>query len=164
MHGFIAKFYIDKGFGFIKSKDEEFFFHCSDFNENFSPTVGINVSFEIGFNTKGKIAKNIKAQKTESHISQTNNAQQPKFINIDGTNIKLSNIKQYGIYKTEIEGKINIPNILNALVFDNKEHLNGKTVYTLYITSYQGDNYTFKKSLSQLTMIKNKLDMALGSI
>lgn len=59
----IVKFYnMDKGYGFIKSNNVDYFVHIRDI-KNMSPNgyllSGQNVDFEIQETAKGKTAKNV---------------------------------------------------------------------------------------------------------
>ena len=90
MDGIIKKYYDDRGFGFIKADDRDFFFHVSDVvNGTNSIVTGIRVRFDVGSNNKGEKAENVKI------ISDS------KFITIDNTRIKMSNIKEYGVSKAK---------------------------------------------------------------
>ena len=49
------------GYGFVASEEgSELFFHFSDCEENWAPMEGDNVEFELGENSKGMCAKNLK--------------------------------------------------------------------------------------------------------
>lgn len=89
MTGVVVKYYKDKGYGFIDSDNKSIFFHVSNIEKHAEEEIelGTKFNFDIGINSKGKQAINIKVIQNE--IS--------KFIKIDDDRIKISNIKAYGI-------------------------------------------------------------------
>jgi len=94
MKGRVTKFFHDKGYGFIKDENgDSRFFHVSSIKGYDEIIEGSIVRFEPGENQKGLIATDIKL---------VNKAKD--FITLGDTNIRLKNIKNYGItYETEVE-------------------------------------------------------------
>lgn len=89
MKGKIIKYMEDKGYGFILDENGlKRFFHISDTLSPLDIKIYQMVEFEPDENEKGLISKKIQIKNTEN-----NN----KFIIINNTNIKCSNIKQFGI-------------------------------------------------------------------
>lgn len=88
MKGRIKNYNEQKGFGFILGNDnQDYFFHISDVN-TFEPLKrGDFVEFVPSENKKGQCAKQV-----EVHSNQ-----KAKFVQIENTNIRVSNIKSYGI-------------------------------------------------------------------
>lgn len=88
MKGTIKNFNRDRGFGFIYGEGNDIFFHISQVLDNINTIeAGYVVEFDIIETDKGFQATNI-------IIIDNNN---PKFIKIGDSRIKLSNIKDYGI-------------------------------------------------------------------
>ncbi|WP_369355876.1 cold-shock protein [Lysinibacillus capsici] len=95
MKGRVTKIFQDKGYGFIKDEvGESRFFHVSNikgFDELFEGSV---VTFNPSQNTKG-------LQATEIMVLNTNNK---AFISFGSTNVRLNNIKNFGLtHTTETE-------------------------------------------------------------
>lgn len=89
MKGKIIKYFESKGFGFIlDEKGGKRFFHISDTLSPLDIKEFLYVEFEPAENEKGLTSKKIKITDYKTN---------KKFINIFDTNIKCSNIKQYGI-------------------------------------------------------------------
>lgn len=87
MRGRIKRFIEDKGFGFITGEDgEDYFFHISQVRDAVELKSWMIVNFDIIDGKKGKNAANIR-------VSTTNT----KFITCGNINIRLSNIKEYGM-------------------------------------------------------------------
>ena len=86
------KFYnSDKGFGFITDENNtDRFFHISDVIGSEIPSEQQKVSFTPSENEKGLNALNINLLEPTKHRSS--------FFSISNKRIKLSNIKNYGIY------------------------------------------------------------------
>lgn len=95
MKGRVKKFFHDKGYGFIKDENgDSRFFHISNIKGIEEIFEGTIVKFEPSENSKGLQAKDV--------IVLNNNKR--AFISFGDTNIRLNNIKNYGIdYVTEIE-------------------------------------------------------------
>lgn len=91
MKGRIKNYNEQKGFGFILGNDnQDYFFHISDVN-TFEPLkIGDFVEFVPSENKKGQCAKKVKV---------SSKSQSAKFVQIENTNIRVSNIKNYGIAK-----------------------------------------------------------------
>lgn len=91
MKGRIKNYNEQKGFGFILGNDnQDYFFHISDVN-TFEPLKrGDFVEFVPSENKKGQCAKKVKV---------SSKSQSAKFVQIENTNIRVSNIKNYGIAK-----------------------------------------------------------------
>lgn len=125
MRGRIKRFIEDKGFGFITGEDgQDYFFHISQFKDMVEPKNCMIVNFDIADGKKGKNAVNIRA-------SKRNNTSKSKFIRCGNTNIRLNNIKQYGI--TTVKERYNT----------GKEYV--YNVKYLYITTLQNDNFMFRE-------------------
>ncbi len=60
MNGTIKKYFDDKGYGFIKSDNVEYFFHISNLAEQATLAEGLEVTFEVGKNDKGDFAKDVR--------------------------------------------------------------------------------------------------------
>lgn len=89
MKGKIIKYTEEKGYGFIlDEKGLKRFFHISDTLSPLDIKIYQMVEFEPDENEKGLISKKIQIKDTENNS---------KFITINDTNIKCSNIKQFGI-------------------------------------------------------------------
>ena len=87
MRGTIVKYFAEKGFGFVKSvNDDAIFFHISSFKErNPNITIGMSLNYNVVNTPKGLQAQNITIINNDS------------FFIIDNQRIKLSNISSYGI-------------------------------------------------------------------
>ncbi|MGD6834543.1 cold-shock protein [Sutcliffiella halmapala] len=94
MKGRVTKFFQDKGFGFIKDENgDSRFFHVSNIKGYDEILEGSIVRYEPGESKKGLLATNVMLV----HKNKD-------FITIGDTNIRLKNIKNYGItYETEVE-------------------------------------------------------------
>lgn len=91
MRGRIKRFIEDKGYGFITGEDgQDYFFHISQVRDMVEIKNYMIVNFDIADGKKGKNAVNIR-------VSEQNNTS--KFVTCGGTNIRLNNIKQYGLGK-----------------------------------------------------------------
>lgn len=91
MRGRIKRFIEDKGYGFITGEDgQDYFFHISQVRDMVEIKNYMIVNFDIADGKKGKNAVNIR-------VSEQNNTS--KFVICGGTNIRLNNIKQYGLGK-----------------------------------------------------------------
>jgi cold shock CspA family protein len=179
MKGKITKYVEDKGYGFIlDEKGKSRFFHVSDVSDPLEVSQGLRVTFNPEESTKGGVAKSIL-------ISKEALSPQNKFINIGGTRLKISNIKQYGTssrteteeYKIEheaegfFENAVDIGSILLSLIPTDGAPLTRGTVYSgtetkktkknikyLYITTYQGDNYNWDEDEINIVSTMAKLD------
>lgn len=60
MNGSIKKYFDDKGYGFIKGDNKEYFFHISNLVEEATLTEGVEVTFEVGRNDRGDFAKDVR--------------------------------------------------------------------------------------------------------
>lgn len=60
MNGVIKKYFDEKGYGFIKGDNKEYFFHISNLAEPATLSEGLTVTFEVGQNDKGDFAKNVR--------------------------------------------------------------------------------------------------------
>lgn len=90
MRGRIKRFIEDKGYGFITGEDgQDYFFHISQVRDMVEIKNYMIVNFDIADGKKGKNAVNIR-------VSEQNNSPS-KFITCGNTNIRLNNIKQYGL-------------------------------------------------------------------
>lgn len=164
MNGRIKMYDANKGFGFILGSDNsEYFFHISHVENQQEVKKGMKVTFRPTRTLRGEGAVSI-------HIDSNNYKTKPTFIVVGDTRIKLSNIKEYGIssgtlyfYKEMVED----PDAEGFIAFliggrkatgrlieisredynDDREYLGeeklAKKVNYLYITTYQGQNYTF---------------------
>lgn len=168
MKGKIIKYFEEKGYGFIlDEKGEKRFFHISDTLSPLDIKEYLFVEFEPSKNKKGLSSTNIKI---------TNKSTNTKFINIYDTNIKCSNIKQFGIAKanelffkksdsfiTDLFGVDtstlityeDLPELYEFETISLGKDLRGfeevEVPYNyLYITTYQGDNYKWKDDLETL--------------
>ena len=91
MRGRIKRFIEDKGYGFITGEDgQDYFFHISQVRDMVEIKNYMIVNFDITDGKKGKNAVNIR-------VSEQNNTS--RFVTCGGTNIRLNNIKQYGLGK-----------------------------------------------------------------
>lgn len=91
MRGRIKRFIEDKGYGFITGEDgQDYFFHISQVRDMVEIKNWMIVNFDIVDGKKGKNAVNIS-------VSEQNNTS--RFITCGNTNIRLNNIKQYGLGK-----------------------------------------------------------------
>lgn len=91
MLGLIKFYNPDKGFGFITDENNtDRFFHISDVIGSEIPSEQQKVSFTPSENEKGLNALNINLLEPTKH--------RPSFFSISNKRIKLSNIKDYGIY------------------------------------------------------------------
>lgn len=90
MRGRIKRFIEDKGYGFITGEDgADYFFHISQVKDVVELKNWMIVEFDIVDGKRGKNAVNIRV------IEQNNSPS--KFITCGNTNIRLNNIKEYGI-------------------------------------------------------------------
>lgn len=159
MKGKVIKYFEDKGFGFIKTSDSrEVFFHISDVNEVGNIMRGVDVQFTLGENNKGLCAKNIEVSLQ---------AVRPQFISIGDERIKLSNIKHYGVHEETEEVPLYERFEEAGYQYGFLDKLSKfidystKSSYTLYITTYQGDNYRYHHSEIDINETMKKLDSYL---
>lgn len=91
MKGRIKRFFNDKGYGFITGNDEmDYFFHISQVRYGGELKNWMIVEFDVADGKQGKNAVNIRI------IEQAENN---KFITCGNVNIRLNNIKEYGLGK-----------------------------------------------------------------
>lgn len=91
MRGRIKRYFSDKGYGFIVGEDGvDYYFHISNVRTAVQITQGSIVEFDVVRvnDKKNDKAVNIKVAEVKNH---------PQFIQLGGTRVKLSNIKNYGI-------------------------------------------------------------------
>lgn len=92
MKGRIKRFFSDKGYGFITGEDDvDYFFHISQVKDVVELKNWMIVNFDVTDGKKGKNAVNIRVSTSNS-----------KFITCGNINIRLSNIKEYGVGKSPI--------------------------------------------------------------
>jgi cold shock CspA family protein len=167
MQGKIINYIKDKGYGFIlDSGGNKRFFHISDTLNPIEIDNYKNVEFEATENNKGLSCKQIRVMLSE---------QNKVFINIGNTNIKCSNIKEFGIgkgiiynydYLKPIEPVVpKLPYMGEKEIINvNLKYINGEeeeeSIY-LYIRTYQGDDLKWKGELSELNIILKKIEEAL---
>ncbi len=90
MKGVVKTYNSEKGFGFITSDDGDIFFHINNVkNKAVVPVPGMAVEFQKGENEKGDFAQDITLAESTG---------KPVFIKLGNDRIKISNIKDYGIY------------------------------------------------------------------
>lgn len=90
MKGRIKRFFSDKGYGFITGEDGvDYFFHISQVKDVVELKNWMIVEFDVADGKRGKNAVNIRV------IEQNNSAS--RFITFGNRNIRLNNIKEYGI-------------------------------------------------------------------
>jgi cold shock CspA family protein len=100
MKGRVIKYFDEKGYGFIKDENEDKrFFHISNVKGIDEITRGSLVKFSPSKNEKGLICLDIEVLKEIK----------PQFISVGNTNIKISNIKQFGVAKSEEIKGIKVP-------------------------------------------------------
>lgn len=165
LQGKVISYFEDKGYGFIlDEKGNKRFFHVSDAVKPLEIQSKIMVEFEPSENAKGLSAKNVS-------IVQSNTGS--KFIKVFEKNIKCSNIKDFGIaedikilYKRKKDLLDNVFGTNNEKLYHYNELPESdlppyfidtssfkevqKKYFYLYITTYQGDNYTWEKDLKEL--------------
>ncbi|MEQ8153026.1 MAG: cold shock domain-containing protein [Smithellaceae bacterium] len=169
MKGKITNYIEPKGFGFLlDEKGNKRFFHVSNVSNPLDIALGVLVEFEATENAKGLSAIKLA-------IISTPIQDKKKFINICGTRIKLSNIKQYGIssrsvtetykIKHEADGFLeNTADLLGFLtsgetIFSRTETKNeDKIIRYLYVKTYQGDNYTWDENETNINTVLKELD------
>ena len=89
MNGIIKMYNEQKGFGFIQTQTRDVFFHISSvINKDALPERGLRATFEVKQTSRGEEAFNV------TLIIQN----RPQFIKLGQDRIKLSDIKNYGIY------------------------------------------------------------------
>lgn len=122
MRGRIKRFIEDKGYGFITGEDgQDYFFHISQVKDMVEIKNWMIVEFDVADGKRGKNAVNIR-------VTEQNNSPS-KFITCGGTNIRLNNIKQYGLGKYPVlyekiyhmEIIYNIRNSLREFLFEDAE-------------------------------------------
>ncbi|OCL90514.1 cold-shock protein [Aliarcobacter thereius] len=170
MNGKIIKYIEEKGYGFILDENGfKRFFHISDTLSPLDIKIHQMVEFEPDENEKGLISKEIQIVHTKHNT---------KFITINNTNIKCSNIKQFGIssgtdvfYKRIIKSffgfteekveilkyedlpelNIEIDDVFTLPGKDTKGYTKIEEPYDyLYITTYQGNNHKFRGNKEEL--------------
>lgn len=93
MKGRIKRYINKKGYGFITGEDgQDYFFHISQFKDMVEPQNYMFVEFDIVDGKRGKNAVNIA---TQSPVGNNRS----KVINFGNKNIRVNNIKEYGIVK-----------------------------------------------------------------
>ena len=133
----VKTFNSERGFGFIVSETgEDVFFHISDFSDGGNISAGSRVKFDIGRNSKGNCAKNIRYSQcfivrailgimnkpqTSGPSNSKNSSSRSKFFTLQGKSIRISNIKSFSLES--------IPSI----------ELNGSCYYH-YETGYDGES------------------------
>ena len=147
MKGRIKKFLDDKGYGFIIGEDGvDYFFHILQVKDMVELRNWMVVEFDIENGKKGKTAVNIR-------VPEPNNTS--KFITCGNKNIRLNNIKEYGIdvymglyQKTRDHDYAYIRDIDEVAYSYYKDGKYGseyiaKKCNCLYITTYQDDYIRF---------------------
>ncbi|MDZ5724613.1 MULTISPECIES: cold-shock protein [unclassified Acetobacterium] len=162
MKGIVQKYNTDKGYGFIRMDNgTNLFFHITDVTNAAFVSPGDAVEFDTEMRSKGLAAKNI--------VLHGNN--RPAFISFGDINLKISNIKDYGlghdIGEEEYEEDVHFTageKVISGLFgigllaggsFDGfslldtsdrkvKQKRPVKIKY-LYVTTFQNDNYRFYK-------------------
>jgi cold shock CspA family protein len=98
MKGRVIKYFDEKGYGFIKDENgDKRFFHISNVKGIDEITRGSLVKFSPSKNEKGLVCLDIEVLK------------KPQFISVGNTNIKISNIKQFGVAESEERKGIKVP-------------------------------------------------------
>ena len=153
MDGRIKMYNREKGFGFILGSDgNDYFFHCSylaDFNDEVNR--GAPVTFEPKQGNRGLEAKEVKI------------IQRAQFINFGSTRIRLSRIRHY--FRTEEEITKSYNNNLFDDIFDMLNRIPTtykESVYTVWIETYQGEQYHLKGTYSETQKIMDELDRHFG--
>ena len=113
MRGTVKTFSSDRGFGFIVPETgEDVFFHISDFRDGGNISAGSRVKFDIGRNSKGSCAKNIRYSqcfivrailgmvdrpKASGQSSSKSSSCRSKFFTLQDKSIRTSNIKSFSL-------------------------------------------------------------------
>ncbi|MUK88418.1 hypothetical protein GMD78_08445 [Ornithinibacillus sp. L9] len=166
MRGQVIKYFDDKGYGFIKDENgDNRFFHISNLigtNDKIHPSA--LVKFTPNSNEKGLTCLNIEVLKR----NKTN------FISINNTNIKVSNIKEFGISLSHKIKAIKVPvykmnpdyvkskeragkNILKKLLLPEK-YINAGTYKEIFIEKFekytiQGNEFRYSRDVYELPYI-----------
>lgn len=121
MRGRVTKYFEDRGYGFIKSENgESRFFHISNVNgveEEICP--GVLVEFVPHSNEKGLTCSQI----------EIINEKKANFISINDTNIKVSNIKSFGVSTSKHIKGIMTPIYKVNPDYVRKESAAGKNIF-----------------------------------
>jgi len=148
MKGKIIKYVEEKGFGFIlDEKARKRFFHISDTLNPLEIKEQLFVEFEPHEGEKGLSCKKIRM--VDNHTNT-------RFIKLYDTNIKCSNIKQFGIaqdneyFYREKRGGMILHNSPGDIPGIGEIEIVPVPYDYLYVTTYQGDNYSWKDSLDSL--------------
>ena len=100
MKGRIKMYNSSRGFGFIAAEDEnDYFFHISDVKTIVDIARGMLVTFEKATGPKGPVAKEIRV--TSILVNQ------PEFLAIGNTRIRIRDIRDYCIYSRTYDDSSN---------------------------------------------------------
>ena len=164
MKGRIKRYINKKGYGFITGEDgQDYFFHISQFKDMMEPQNYMLVDFDIVDGKSGKNAINIAAQSPVGNNKS-------KFINFGNKNIRINNIKEYGIGYGYLEeyGCYNssIREISESEYNSYKvyyDSLGDKIVSYLYIKTYQKECIRFYKDKNDFDIFEkyNEIDAAM---
>lgn len=164
MKGRIKRYINKKGYGFITGEDgQDYFFHISQFKDMMEPQNCMFVDFDIVDGKRGKNAINIAAQSPVGNNKS-------KFINFGNKNIRVNNIKEYGIGYGYLEeyGCYNssIREISESEYNSYKAYydsLGEKIVSYLYIKTYQKECMRFYKDKNDFDIFEkyNEIDAAM---
>lgn len=158
MKGRIKRFFSDRGYGFIIGEDgTDYFFHISQVKDIVEFKNWMRVKFDVATGKRGKIAVDIRS------VEQNNSPS--KFITCGNKNIRLSNIKEYGInrYIGHIEnyGFSNHITTISENEYkrykDYYDSFAGKSIvneYYLYIKTYQNEYMKFSQKLVDFDIFK----------
>lgn len=143
MRGSIVRYFDEKGFGFIESGGKEYFFHVKSVSNRNEIESGAEVEFESETTTKGESAKAVRV------------VQAPRFIIIGNERIKISNVKHYGVKRESWGSGHPLTLVAGALLGKEDRKY-------LYLTTYQGDNFTFSDRKIDVDAVMAELDEKLA--
>ena len=157
----------EKGFGFITGEDgRDYFAHISEVKSVQLPYRGATAEFTPAENGKGLAAKQILVRDAERC---------PQFIQIGGTRIKLSDIREYHVGKeySKTKKEVEVRNHgLDKLLWGNYRKVEKEEVYPKYCLyiylrrgrpSWDWDHCFERDSEDEIKEIANQLDKYIGN-
>lgn len=121
MRGRVTKFFNEKGYGFISDENgESRFFHISNVVENDGDiSIGSSVNFQPHSNEKGLTCLKIEVLKRN----------RANFISVHHTNIKVSNIKEFGVSQSTRMKAIKAPVFKLNPAYVRKKDMAGRNLF-----------------------------------
>lgn len=167
MRGRIKRYFSDKGYGFIAGEDGvDYYFHISNVRTAVQITQGSVVEFDV-------VRANDKKNNKAVNIKIIEVKDRPQFIQLGGTRVKLSNIKNYGISSNgKVLMKAEVKTYTECIVVDcshwffNKEYYDYEyhdkhlLSFDEYYDEIEQLNYALEKGYDKSECDKDKMPKA----